>query len=77
MDQQLTAEQQYKYDLAWAELERSRSYADQNRLARAQDSLLQALTLGASLPSWFTDDRWSEQYQQLHRRLYSEGKTSS
>ncbi len=77
MTRELTPVQQYQLEQAWIELDMAKAYADQNRLARAQESLRQALTLGSNLPRWFTDDLWSEQYQQLHKRLYSEGKTSS
>lgn len=77
MTRELTPVQQYQLEQAWIELDMAKSYADQNRLARAQESLRQALTLGSNLPRWFTDDLWSEQYKQLHKRLYSEGKTSS
>lgn len=71
MKKELTPEQQYKLEAAWTELEKAGSYAIQGRTARAQDALLQALTLGSSLPQWFTDDLWVEQYKQLHKQLYS------
>lgn len=71
MTQELTGEQQYKLEQAWIELDMAKAYAAQGRIARAQDSLLQALSMGMSLPRGFTDDLWTEQYNQLHKQLYS------
>ena len=71
MTQELTGEQQYKLEQAWIELDLAKAYAAQGRIAKAQDSLVEALTMGSALPRWFTDDLWSEQYKQLHKQLYS------
>ncbi len=71
MTHELTCEQQYKLEQAWTELNMAKAYAAQGRIARAQDTLTQALSFGSSLPQWFTDDIWSEQYKQLHKQLYS------
>ena len=70
MTQELTGEQQYKLEQAWIELDTAKAYAAQGRIAKAQNSLVEALTMGSSLPRWFTDDLWLEQYKQLHRQLY-------
>ncbi len=77
MTQELTPEQQWKVEVAWSELNMAKAYAEQGRIARAQESLRQALSFGSSVPRWYTDNLWAEQYQQLHKRLYSEGKTST
>ena len=71
MTQELTGEQQYKLEQAWIELDMAKAYAAQGRIAKAQDSLVEALTMGSSLPRGFTDDLWLEQYKQLHKQLYS------
>ncbi len=71
MTRELTIEQQYRLEQAWIELNMAKAYAIQGRIARAQDALTQALTMGSALPQWFTDDSWSEQYKQLHKQLYS------
>ena len=71
MTQELTGEQQYKLEQAWIELDMAKAYAAQGHIAKAQDSLVEALTMGSSLPRWFTDDLWLEQYKQLHKQLYS------
>ena len=71
MTQELTPEQQWKVEMAWSELNMAKAYAAQGRIARAQEALLQALSFGATVPRWFTDDLWAEQYDQLHKQLYS------
>ncbi len=71
MKQELTPEQQWKVEMAWSELNLAKAYAAQGRIARAQDALLQALSFASPIPSWYTDEVWAEQYDQLHRQLYS------
>ncbi len=71
MTNELTGEQQYRLEQAWIELDMAKAYASQGRIARAQDSLTQAITMASALPRWFTDDLWTEQYKQMHKQLYS------
>lgn len=71
MTQELTPEQQWKVEMAWTELNLAKAYAAQGRIARAQEALLHALSFGSTVPRWFTDDLWAEQYDQLHKQLYS------
>lgn len=70
-DRELDALQYAHWQEAWKELEKAQNLSDNNRRAKAQESLTEALFMFHMLPRWFTDEDWKLKWTKLHNKLYT------
>ena len=65
----LSVEQQYFYDLTWANLRQAYQMIEQGRRAKAQDLMLEVRFYAQKIPSGFTDTELKQNIEKLQRQL--------